>query len=82
MGPGFIKNWSSFVLLQIGASVITIWGSLVITKCHGRRYSKLGQTLLQITAAITNWGNYYKLGHITHEWTLTFSKFMNSRTKR
>ena len=35
-------------------SAITKWG---------RRYYKLGQTLLQIRAAITNWGNYYILGH-------------------
>ena len=34
-------------LLQIRATVITNWG----------------QTLLQIRAAITNRGNYYKLGH-------------------
>ena len=48
-------------MLQIGASVITNWGSLVITK-WGRRYYKLGQ-LLQIRATvITNWGSYYKLG--------------------
>ena len=61
LGYGFITNWSSFVLLQIGASVITDWGSLVITK-WGRRYYKLGQ-LLQIRATvITNLGSYYKLG--------------------
>ena len=33
-------------LLQNGAGIITNWGS----------YYKLGQTLLQIGAAITNWG--------------------------
>ena len=61
MVQGFITNWGSFVLLQIGTSVITNWGSLVITK-WGRRYYKLGQ-LLQIRATvITNWGSYYKLG--------------------
>ena len=38
-------------LLQIGASVVTNWGS----------YYKLGQPLLQNRAAITNWGRYYKL---------------------
>ena len=43
------------MLLQIGADVITNWGS-----CY-----KLGQTLLQIGAAITNWGKrYYKLGQL------------------
>ena len=35
-----------FVLLQIKATVITNWGS----------YYTLGQTLLQIRVAITNWG--------------------------
>ena len=33
-------------LSQIGANVVTKWGS----------YYKLGQPLLQNTAAITNWG--------------------------
>ena len=42
-------------LLQIGASVVTNWGS----------YYKLGQPLLQIGAKfITNWGRYYKLGQL------------------
>ena len=42
-------------LLQIGASVVTNWGS----------YYKLGQPLLQNREAITNWGNiYYKLGQL------------------
>ena len=44
-------------LLQIGASVIKNWSSLIITN-QGNRYYKFGQTLLQIRAAITNWGNY------------------------
>ena len=40
-------------LLQIGANVVTSWGS----------YYKLGQPLLQNRPAITNWGKmYYKLG--------------------
>ena len=40
-------------LLQIGASVVTNWGS----------YYKLGQPLLQNRVTITNWGKiYYKLG--------------------
>ena len=43
-------------LLQIGASVVTNWGS----------YYKLGQPLLQNRAAITNWGKiYYKLGQVS-----------------
>ena len=42
-------------LLQIGASVVTNWGS----------YYKSGQPLLQNRAAITNWGKiYYKLGQV------------------
>ena len=36
-------------LLQIGASVVTIWGN----------YYKLEQHLLQNRAAITNWGKIY-----------------------
>ena len=42
-------------LLQIGASVVTNWGS----------YYKLGLPLLQNRAAITNWGKIYsKLGAV------------------
>ena len=42
-------------LLQIGANVVTSWGS----------YYKLGQPLLQNRAAITNCGKmYYKLGQV------------------
>ena len=42
-------------LLQIVASVVTNWTS----------YYKLGQTLFQKRAAITNWGKiYYKLGQV------------------
>ena len=67
---GFITNSGSFVLLQIAATVIANWGSLVITN-RGRRYYKLGQ-LLQIRATIitnwatiTNWSkHYYKLGQL------------------
>ena len=48
-------------LLPIGASVITNWGSLIITN-QGKFYYKSGQ-LLQIRATvITDWGSYYKLG--------------------
>ena len=51
-------------LLPIGASVITNWGSLIITN-QGKFYYKSGQ-LLQIRATvITNWGKlYYKLGQL------------------
>ena len=69
MEQACVTNWGSFVcyksgqtllqigaasLLQIGASVVTNWGS----------YYKLGQPLLQNRAAITNWGRYYKLGQL------------------
>ena len=40
--------------LQIGASVVTNWGS-----CYNS-----GQPLLQNRAAITNWGRYCKLGQL------------------
>ena len=67
----FIANWGKcyyklgqLFFLQIGASVITNWGSLVITN-QGKFYYKLGQPLLQIGAAITNWGKLYnKLGQL------------------
>ena len=50
-----ITNWGSFILLQIGAAFfIANWGSLIIT--NQGSYNKLGQPLLQIGAAITNWG--------------------------
>ena len=41
-------------LLQIGASVVTNWGS----------YYKLGQPLLENRATITNRCRYYKLGQL------------------
>ena len=43
------------LLLQIGASAVTNWGS----------YYKLGQPLLQNRTAITNWSKMcYKLGQV------------------
>ena len=78
IGASVITNWGSFILLQIGAafllqigsSVIANWGSLIITN-QGKFYTnqgsyyKLGKPLLQIGAAITNWGKlYYKLGQL------------------
>ena len=61
-----LQNWGNFVLLQIGqlfllqigASVITSWGNLIITN-QGKFYYKLGQLLLQIGTAITNWVKLY-----------------------
>ena len=70
-----LQNWGNFVLLQIGASVITNWskcyyklgqlffitnwGSLIITN-QGKFYYKSGRQLLQIRATvITNWGKRY-----------------------
>ena len=52
LGQVLLQIWAAF-LLQIPASFITNQSS----------YYKLGQPLLEIGAAITNWGNYYKLGH-------------------
>ena len=50
-----VANWSSFLSLQIRASVVTNWGS----------YYKLAQPLLQNTTAITNWGKIcYKSRHV------------------
>ena len=50
----FITNWGSFF--------ITNWGKCYC-KLEQLNYYKSGQ-LLQIRATvITNWGNYYKLGH-------------------
>ena len=58
-------------LLQIGASVITNWGS----------YYRLGQPLLENRAAITNWGkSYYRWGlqlqikTIITNWSITIKK--------
>ena len=69
LGQACDTNWGSFVLLkiranivtvgaplllQIGASVVTDWGS----------YSKLEQPFLQNRAAVTKWDKIcYKLGH-------------------
>ena len=41
-------------LLQIGASVVTNWGS-----CY-----KLGQLLQIVASVVTNWCSYYKLGKL------------------
>ena len=72
-----VTNWGSFVLLQIGANVVTIWGS----------YYKLGQPLLQNRAPITNWGDiYYKLGQVLQirviitNWGITRANFKKSST--
>ena len=59
-----LQNWGNFVLLQIGASVITNWGSLIITN-QGKFYYKSGQLLQIRTTIITNWDKlYYKLGQL------------------
>ena len=70
MGRGFITNWGIFVLLQIGASVVTNWGSLILQNgadaiTNLGSYYKLGQPLLPIGVAIANWDKlYYKLGQL------------------
>ena len=54
LGKRLLKS-RTVSLLQIGASVITNWGS----------YYKLEKPLLENRAAITNWGKmYYKLGQV------------------
>ena len=56
------------VLLPIGASVITNWGSLIITN-QGKFYYKSGQ-LLQIRATvITNWGITLSTHHVRNHLT-------------
>ena len=51
------------MLLQIAAAkLLQIRGNFMIIQ---GRYYKLGQLLVQIGVAITNWGKiYYKLGHL------------------
>ena len=52
-GQACVAYWSSFVSLQIRASIVTNWGS----------YYKLEQPLSQNRIAITNWSKMYgKLG--------------------
>ena len=59
LGQACATNWSSFVLLQIRANVVTNWGSFVITN-WGNRYYIIGQLLqigvkfIKIGAGITN----------------------------
>ena len=64
LGHACVKNWGSFVSLQIGvASLLQIKVSAV---ANWDSNYKLGQPLLQNRAAITNWDKmYYKLGHNT-----------------
>ena len=54
LGPACVKNWGSFVLLQIRENVVTNCSSFVIAN-RGKCCYKLGQ-VLQIRAIITNWG--------------------------
>ena len=63
-------------LLQFGESVITNWGSLIITS-RGKFYQKSGQ-LLQIRAtAVTNYGSYYKLGQSLLQIGATITNWVN-----
>ena len=58
-----VRNWGIFVLLQIRANIVTNWGSFVITNWGS--YYKLGKSLLQNRADITNLEKtYYKLGQV------------------
>ena len=63
LGQAWVRNWSSVVLLQVRANVVTNWGTFIITN-WGICCYKLGQPLSQNRAAITNWGRYYKLGQL------------------
>ena len=65
-----ITNWGKGVL-QIGAAFLLQIGAAFLLQIRARfitnkgRYYKLGQSLLQIGAGITNWSKvYYKLGQI------------------
>ena len=88
LGKVCITNWSSFVLLQINANVVTNWGNFIVTN-WGSCY-KLGQPLLQNRAAITNWGKiFYKLGQVLQitaiitNWGITrASSSMQKRSKK
>ena len=52
-------------MLQIGAALFYYKLGQRCYKLGQLRYCKLGQVLLQIGAAITNWGKiYYKLGQV------------------
>ena len=52
-------------MLQIGAALFYYKLGHRCYKLGQLRYCKLGQVLLQIGAAITNWGKiYYKLGQV------------------
>ena len=68
LGQSCVTNLGTFVILQIRANVVTSWGSFIITNWTSAvtslgSYYKLGESLLQKRAAITNWGKmYYKLG--------------------
>ena len=62
IGTSLITNSGSFILLQIGASVITNWGSFVITN-WGKCYYKLEQLNYYKSRLLQVRGNrYYKLG--------------------
>ena len=87
LGQACVTNWGSFFdyklgqtllqigaasLLQIGANVVTNWGS----------YYKLGQPLLQNNAAITNWdkicdklGQLLQIRAIVTNWDITGARF-------
>ena len=58
----FLQNWGNFVLFQIGAAFLLQIGAAKLLQIRANfatnqgSYYKLGQQLLQIRAAITNWG--------------------------
>ena len=77
LGRACVRNWCSFVLLQIRANVVTNSASFVSRNC-GKSFStnwdscyKLGQPEFQNRTAVTNWkkcvtnwGRNYKLGQL------------------
>ena len=62
LGQVCVTNWGSF-FLQIRVNVVTNLGSFIIIN-WGKCCYKLGQLLLHNSAAVTNWGRYYKLGQL------------------
>ena len=70
LGQACVRNWASFVLLQIRVNVFTNWGSFIITNwasvvTNWDSYYKLGQPLSQMGAGITIWAKMcYKMGQV------------------
>ena len=61
LGQDCVKNWGSFILLQIRPNVVTNWGSFITTNWSNCCY-KLRQLLQIRPTVITKQDSYYKLG--------------------